>query len=94
DDARLEDSVGRVSARRFGLAEPSLDPGSRADLILLSKPLMEARSNDVALTIVAGIPRVASGDVARQLGSIADRGTAMRIGRVARWTNQEGEALP
>ncbi|MGN6847858.1 MAG: amidohydrolase family protein, partial [Sphingomicrobium sp.] len=85
DDARLEDSVGRVSARRFGFSAPSLAPGSRADLILLSKPLMEARSSDVALTIVAGIPRVASGDVACQLGSIADRGTAMRIGRVARW---------
>jgi cytosine/adenosine deaminase-related metal-dependent hydrolase len=92
-DERLEDAVGRVSAWRLGLAEPSLEPGSRADLILLSKPLMEARSSDVALTVVAGIPRVASPRVARQLGPFADQGAAMRIGRVTRWTNQQGETL-
>jgi len=91
DDARLEDAVGRVAARRLALAEPSLEPGSRADLILLSKPLMEARSSDVALTVVAGVPRVASAEVARQLGPFGDRGAAMRIGRVTRWTNQQGE---
>jgi cytosine/adenosine deaminase-related metal-dependent hydrolase len=94
DDTRLEDAVGRVSARRLGVAEPSLDPGSRADLVLVGKPISEARNIDVSLTVVAGIPRVASRDVARQLGPLADRGTAMRIGRVARWTNQQGEALP
>lgn len=94
DDARLENAVGSTGARRLGIAEPSLEPGSRADLILLGKPVTDARSGDVALTVVAGVPRVASTDVARQLGSFADRGGEMRIGRVARWTNQQGEALP
>jgi len=90
-DERLEEMVGSTSARRLGLAEPSLEPGSRADLILLAKPMTGARSSDVALTVVAGIPRVALADVARQLGPLADRGTAIRIGRAMRWTYQQGE---
>lgn len=93
-DDRLEDSVGRVGARRLGLAGPSLESGSRADLILLSGPLIKARSSNVALTVAAGVPRVASGEIARQLGPLADRGTRMRIGRVTRWTNQQGKRLP
>src|SRR6185437_4380524 len=42
-DERLEDAVGRVSARRLGIAAPSLEPGSPADLILLSNRVPEAR---------------------------------------------------
>lgn len=90
-DQRLEAMVGSTSARRLGLSEPSLEPGSRADLILLAKPMTNARSSDVALTIAAGIPRVASPDVARQLGPLTDRGTMLRIGRSTRWTYQQGE---
>lgn len=92
-DEQLEMMVGSTSARRLGLAEPSLEPGSRADLILLAEPLGKARSSDVALTFVAGIPRVASAAVARQLGPLADRGTAIRIGRATRWTYQQRKML-
>jgi len=91
DNSRLADAVGATAARRLGLAEPSLQPGSKADLILVRKPLGDARSHDVALAVVNGIPRVASADIARQLGSFAERGSTMRIGRVSRWTNQQGE---
>ena len=91
DDDRLADAVGATAARRLGLAEASLEPGSTADLILVQRPLGEARSEDVALTVVGGIPRVARADIARQLGSFAERGAMMRIGRVSRWTNQQGE---
>jgi cytosine/adenosine deaminase-related metal-dependent hydrolase len=91
DDVRLEDGVGRTAARRLGLAAPSLEPGSRADLILIRKPLRAAGSSDVALTMVSGIPRVASAELARQLGPFAERGTNMRVGGVARWTNQQRE---
>jgi cytosine/adenosine deaminase-related metal-dependent hydrolase len=90
DDQRLADGVGVTCARRMGLAEPSLEPGSKADLILLAQPLMDARSSDVALTIVDGVPRVARGDVARQLGPLAKHGGPMRLGRVVRWTNEQG----
>ena len=94
DDQRLEDGVGRTAARRLGLAEPSLEPGASADLILLRSPLGESSSNDVALTVVAGVPRVASADIAGQLGPIAKLGTSMRLGRTERWINQQGEKHP
>jgi cytosine/adenosine deaminase-related metal-dependent hydrolase len=90
DDEQLDNSVGRTSARRLGLPEPSLEPGSRADLTLIRKPLAEARAEDVALTMVGGVPRVAHSDVARNLGTIVEHGTKMRVGRVVRWTNQRG----
>jgi cytosine/adenosine deaminase-related metal-dependent hydrolase len=90
DDERLAAAVGTTCARRLGLAEPSLEPGSRADLILLARPLMEARSSDVALTIVNGFARVARTDIARQLGPMAGQGATMRVGRVERWTNEQG----
>ena len=90
DDERLAAAVGATCARRLRVAEPSLEPGSRADLILLARPLMEARSSDVALTVVNGITRVAREDVARQLGRIAGQGSTMRVGGVERWANEQG----
>jgi cytosine/adenosine deaminase-related metal-dependent hydrolase len=90
DDKRLEHAVGRTPARRFGLSDPSLEPGSKADLILVEGRLVEARSNDVALTVVEGVPRVACPDIARFLGPLAERGTTMRLGHVTRWVNEEG----
>jgi cytosine/adenosine deaminase-related metal-dependent hydrolase len=93
DDERLADAVGPLCARRLGLAEPSLEPGSNADLILLGRPLAKARSGDVALTVVAGVPRVARPDLASRLGILAEHGTIMRCGTVARWTNPQGNIL-
>jgi cytosine/adenosine deaminase-related metal-dependent hydrolase len=93
DDERLADAVGGVCARRLGLPEPSLEPGSSADLILLGRPLAQARSADVALTVVAGVPRVARLDLARQLGVLAGHGTKMRVGGVVRWTNRSVDQL-
>jgi hypothetical protein len=74
------------------LPEPSLEPGSNADLILLARPLEQARAADVALTVVGGIPRVAHGAIAARLGSLAEHGTRMPIGSVVRWINQQGIA--
>ena len=90
DDQRLNDAVGSISASRLGLAAPSLEEGSQADLILLEAPLAKARSSDVALTIVDGIVRIARAGIARQLGAYADQGHAKRLGGVLRWTNQQG----
>ena len=86
-DARLADAVGATAARRLGLAQPSLEPGSTADLILIRRPMLEAHAEDVVLTMVAGIARVASDDVAGKFGAAAKRGTRMRIGQVTRWIN-------
>ena len=88
-DGRLIDAVGPTAARRLGLPQPSLEPGSAADLILLDRPLMDARAGDVALTMVAGIPRVARSDLACRLDPAGGRGTKMRIGSVVRWTNPD-----
>ena len=93
DDNTLADSVGQRSARRLGISEPSLEPGSSADLILLGAPLTQARSNDVALVVVDGVARVARPDIAAQLGPVARGGKSMRIGKVVRWTNQQGEEI-
>jgi cytosine/adenosine deaminase-related metal-dependent hydrolase len=90
DDARLENAVGSACARRLGLPEPSLEPGSAADLIMLGRPLLEADTNDVAMAVVAGVPRVARLDVAARMGPLAEAGTKMRLGRVVRWVNEQG----
>ena len=90
DEARLEDAVGRTAARRLGLAEPSLEPGTDADLILIKEPLTSARSNDISLVVVGGAPRVADREIAGRLGRIAESGTKMRVGRVERWVNGQG----
>lgn len=94
DDQRLEESVGRVAAARLGLPEPSLEPGSRADLILIDEPILKAASKHVALTVVGGIPRVANSDIARELGPLTDRGAQMCLGRLTRWANQQGRTNP
>jgi cytosine/adenosine deaminase-related metal-dependent hydrolase len=92
-DARLEAAVGAVAARRLGVPEPSLAPGAPADLVVRTKPLLEARTQDVALVLVGGVPRVARPDVAARLGPIAWSGAEMQVGAVTRWTNP-GPAAP
>lgn len=87
DDDRLENSVGTTAARRLGLAPPSLERGATADLILIREPVTRARSNDIALVVVDGVPRVAERAVAERLGPIADNWAKMRLGRVERWVN-------
>ena len=93
DEQRLANAVGSVSASRLGLGAHSLEQGSKADLILLAAPLSNACSNDVALTIVDGVIRVARPDIARQLGKYAKHGQAKRLGRVVRWTTQQGRLV-
>lgn len=85
-DERLEAAVGPVAARRFGLPAPSIEPGSVADLFLLSRPLLDACADDVVLVMIAGEPRVARSDVANRLGGLATRGAEMTIGSVTRLT--------
>jgi cytosine/adenosine deaminase-related metal-dependent hydrolase len=57
DDARLTESVGAVAARRLQLPTPSLEPGAAADVVLLRRPLLDARASDVGLVLVRGVPR-------------------------------------
>jgi cytosine/adenosine deaminase-related metal-dependent hydrolase len=85
-DERLTGAVGATAARRLGLATPSLDSGAVADVIVLTKPLLEARAEDVALVIVGGIPRLARLDMVPALGALAIAGRVRRRGGISRWT--------
>ena len=87
DDRRLEQSIGAVAAERLGLAAPSLEPGARADFILLTAPLLEARARDVRLVVTEGAPRVAAGEVARQLDGQGAAGQRMTVSSVTRWVS-------
>jgi cytosine/adenosine deaminase-related metal-dependent hydrolase len=88
DDDRLVDAVGATAARRLGLPEPSLEPGAPADLVLLSRPLLEASTDDVVLVLVDGAPRVAA-----NLDELAPDAKRRTIGSRARWTSR-GMATP
>jgi cytosine/adenosine deaminase-related metal-dependent hydrolase len=96
-DDRLADAVGASAARRFGLAEPSLEIGAPADLAVISRPLLEARAEDVLLVLVAGSPRVAHPSLGRQLGPLDPEAVWRTVGGVARWTSttsaNEGRSL-
>ena len=93
DDARLEDAVAATAARRLGLAEPSLEPGARADLIVLATPLLEARADDVLLVIAGGELRVAHPELADALNRMAPHGEQMTVGGVTRWISNTGRSL-
>lgn len=93
-DTRLEGAVGAVAARRLGLDEPSLDPGTRADVVLFARPLVEASATDVLLVLANGTPRVAHPDLASRLGAIAGQGTPLTIGPVTRWTSAQSSRRP
>ena len=80
-DRRLEDAVGHTAAHRLGLPPPTLEPGSRADLCVLGRPLLEARTCDVQLVVVGGTVHVAEPDFAPLLGS----GTVVATAGVRRW---------
>jgi len=58
-DHALTEAVSEVPARRLGLPAPTLDVGAAADIIALRKPLLAATADDVALVLVAGVPRSA-----------------------------------
>ncbi len=93
DDHRLEQAVGSVAARRLGIAAPVLEPGARADIVVLAKPLLAASARDVLLVVAGGIPRVAALDLAPLLNRIAPDGAPMRIGPVTRWTHDDATAV-
>ncbi len=86
DDRRLSGAVGEVAARRFGLPEPSLAPGSEADLIVVRTPVLEASAEDVLLVLVGGEPRVAHPSLGRALSPFVRHAEKKTVGAVVRWT--------
>ena len=86
--ARLCDAVGITAARRLGVQPPSLDEGSRADVIVLGRPLLEATEEDVLLVIAGGVPRVAAPALLPALEPLAG-GRLESAGGVVRWVNDQ-----
>lgn len=84
-DDRLLDAVGAVAAARLGLPEPTLDCGARADLAVFRQPVLQARVDDVALVIVAGVPRVVHPELAAGLGPWREWSELRQLRGVIRW---------
>lgn len=79
-DRRLRSAVGAAAARRLGLPAPSLRPGGAADLILLRRPLFQARPRDVALVVVDGRPRLGEPRFAALFQRCGVRVETLRVG--------------
>ena len=95
-DARLERAVGVTAARRLGIATPSLGHGVRAELVVLRRPLLEAREDDVALVIANGALRVLDPALAPAFGVSVEAGRYVGSGPSARWLFDQdfGVAVP
>jgi cytosine/adenosine deaminase-related metal-dependent hydrolase len=87
DDTRLSGAVGAVAARRLRLPEPSLEPGSEADLIVVRRPVLEARAEDVLLVLVGGAPRLAHPELGPALSAFVPHAEQNTVGAVLRWTS-------
>ena len=86
DDRRLSGAVGAVAARRLRLSDPSLEPGSEADLIVVQRPIPEARAEDVLLVVASGTPRVAHPTLGPLLNPFVRHAENKTVGAVVRWT--------
>lgn len=86
DDA-LDRAVGRTAAARLGIAPPSIEVGSPADLILTSNPIGRARAEDVTLVLVGGVPRVAAHHLEPTFHGMGFEGRRRTVAGVSRWTN-------
>jgi hypothetical protein len=91
--ARLEDSVGAVAARRLGLPPPSLNEGAAADLVMLTAPLLDATSSDVALVMVDGVLRVLHPVLLPAIGALAGHGMLMQAAGRTRWVSGQGARM-
>jgi len=85
DEDRLDGAVGAAAAHRLGLPTPDLEPGSAADLIVLSRPLGEAGSADVRLVLIDGRPRLADTAFAAILTPLFPGASGVQRGALSRW---------
>lgn len=90
-ETRLAEAVGATAARRLALPMPSLEPGAKADLLLLSKPLLRACAENVLLVIAGGAVRVIHPDLVPAFGTALPRGRWRTLGSVTRWTSEAVE---
>lgn len=84
-DERLEAAVGAVAARRLGVPAPSLALGEPADVIVLTRPLLQATAADVSVVIAGGVLRVLAPELLPTLGPWARAGRVVEANGVERW---------
>ena len=84
-DERLRAAVGSIAAERLGVESPAIEPGARADLVVLRRPLLEARDADVAVAICRGELRVLDPLLVPALGTFRHRGRIVAREGVSRW---------
>jgi hypothetical protein len=88
---RLLDAVGPLAARRLEMASPSLAPGSPADLVLLRRPLLDCRMDDVLLVAVDGQLRTLDPELVPLLG--VEHGQIVTWRGVRRWISGQRPVL-
>ena len=86
---RLCDAVGVTAARRLGVDPPSLEEGSRADVVVLRRALLDAAESDVAVVVAAGALRVLDPELLPALGPFTDAGRLVANGGVTRWIGDQ-----
>lgn len=84
-DERLEAATGATAARRLGIPTPSLEPGAPADLFLCTKPLLQARAEDVLMVMVGGEIRLAAPGLQAAAWITGHRGRQLSLNGVTRW---------
>ncbi len=84
EDARLEEAVGATARRRLFLPPASLEPGSRADVVALDAPLLEAAPRDVLLVLVEGRPVLADERHAAVFDAAGIPAEALTVGGVTK----------
>jgi hypothetical protein len=85
DADRLHAAVGTIAARRLGLPTPRLEPGARADLVVLRKPPGQAETADVAVVVAGGVLRVLDPVLLPPTGAWRESGSCITLGGVTRW---------
>ncbi len=54
-DTRILDAVGPFAARRLGITLPNLDVGTRADIVVSNRPILQSRLEDILLVMADGV---------------------------------------
>lgn len=84
-DSRILDAVGSCAARRLGVTPSSFDIGTRADLVVSDRPILESRLEDILLVMAGGVVRVLEPELAARIDP-AD-GHCLEVLGVRRWIN-------
>ena len=84
-DARILDAVGPLAARRLGITPPSLEAGTRADLVVSDRPILESRLEDILLVMADGVVRVLEPTLAARIDPVG--GQSFEAFGARRWIN-------